>query len=269
MVADIQYCDSDPHGERYFRQSLEKLSEAVACFQREQPDFVVQLGDFIDREFASFAPVAEIWNRLDMPAYHVLGNHDFLVEPEEKTKILALLNLERGYYDFSYASWRFIVLDGNELSFYAPPESSERYAQAKHLFTRIENEHRLNAQTWNGGISHQQLEWLQQKLEYAFARGEEVIVFCHFPVLPLDIHTLWNDRDVIAVLERSPAVKAYINGHNHAGNYIEHQGIHYLNIHGMVETEESNAYAIVEIYSDHLRVIGTGREPTRILPIKK
>ena len=217
IVADVQYCDSEPHGERYFRQSLEKLSEAISYFQAEKPTFVIQLGDLIDRDFSSFERVLSLWSRLEVPTYHVLGNHDFLVKPEEKAEIVSTFGLEQRYYDFKYASWRFIVLDGNDLSFHATPKQSERYAEAEKLFSQIETENRPNAQTWNGGISRQQLEWLQQRLEYALIHDEKVIVFCHFPVLPLDLHTLWNDTEVVTLLENCPNVVAYMNGHNHAG----------------------------------------------------
>jgi hypothetical protein len=62
-------------------------------------------------------------------------------------------------------------------------------------------------------------------------------------------------------------VKAYINGHNHKGKYGQKNGIHYLTLKGMVETE-SNAYSIIGIFQDRIKVIGYGRETDRVLPIK-
>lgn len=265
VVADVQYRDADPESNRYFRQALEKLSEAVKDFNSRELAFVIQLGDIIDRDFVSFEKVLAVYKQLDAPAYHVPGNHDFLVKPEKKKKVLEALGLERGYYDFSHNSWRFIVLDGNELSLYAVPKASKQYAEAEKLLSRMQEQGLPNAQTWNGGLSKQQHVWLQESLEQALEKQENVVIFCHFPVFPPDRHNLWNDVEVLSLIEKYPNVVAYMNGHNHAGNYAKNQGIHYLNFQGMVDTSDTNAYAIVEVYADYLKIVGQGREAERVL----
>jgi hypothetical protein len=63
-------------------------------------------------------------------------------------------------------------------------------------------------------------------------------------------------------------VAAYVNGHNHAGNYGQRDGIHYLTLKGMVDTEQTS-YAVIEIYADRLVVKGFGREKERELPLPK
>ena len=93
-------------------------------------------------------------------------------------------------------------------------------------------------------------------------------MFCHFPVYPADPHNLWNAEEIISLIEEYSCVKAYINGHNHKGNYIQKNGIHYLTLKGMVETE-SNAYSIIHVHQDELKVMGYGRETDRTLLIRK
>ena len=64
---------------------------------------------------------------------------------------------------------------------------------------------------------------------------------------------------------------AYINGHNHAGNYGEKDGIHYLTMKGMVDTLK-NSYGVVEVYEDRLALNGFGRQENRemkLAPAKK
>jgi hypothetical protein len=92
-------------------------------------------------------------------------------------------------------------------------------------------------------------------------------LYCHFPVYPADPHNLWNAEEVISILEKFSCVKAYINGHNHKGKYGQKNGIHYLTLKGMVETE-SNAYSIIRIFQDSIKVIGYGREADRVLQIR-
>ena len=95
------------------------------------------------------------------------------------------------------------------------------------------------------------------------------MVYCHFPVYPADsIHNLWNSHEIIDLLEANSCVKAYINGHNHAGNYAIKEGIHYFNLKGMVDTQE-NSYAVIRFYDDRLDVKGFGREEDRVMKIDK
>jgi manganese-dependent ADP-ribose/CDP-alcohol diphosphatase len=269
VIADIQYCDCEAGGNRYYRASLQKLAECVQDLNTQDLAFVIQLGDFIDRDFTSFDTLLPIYQQLKAPKYHILGNHDFSVKPEEKSRILEKLGLKNGYFDFTYRSWRFIALDGNDLSFYALSETSKKYPEAKAMYQKFRDQGLPNAETWNGGVSAQQIAWLRNTLEKASEKGEKVILFCHFPVFPQpNIHNLWNDSEVITVLESYKGVVAYMNGHNHAGNYGEKNGIHYLSFQAMVETLDQNAYAIVEVYADRMNIIGRGREPHRILTIK-
>ena len=61
---------------------------------------------------------------------------------------------------------------------------------------------------------------------------------------------------------------AYLNGHNHAGNYGEKSGIHYLTIKGMVDTLK-NSYGVVEVYEDRLVLKGFGRQEDREMKLTR
>lgn len=271
VVADVQYCDCDTNGSRYYRASLGKLAEAVEIFNRENPDFVVQLGDLIDRNQASYLDVLPVLQRIEMPMCHVSGNHDFSLNDEvqgkERDRVLELLALERAYYDFRHEGWRFVVLDGNDVSLYAAADR-EVLRQAKGILDSLLENGAENAQPWNGGLGVEQLSWLDRTLAEADEAGERVILFCHFPVYPENVHNLWNDDEVLAILDAHPSVAAYINGHNHAGNYAVRKGVHYLTLHGMVETPNTTAFALIGVTPRNLQVNGWGREPDRNLELK-
>ena len=64
----------------------------------------------------------------------------------------------------------------------------------------------------------------------------------------------------------SGVVAACFSGHNHAGNYGEKRGIYYVTLQGLVETPDTAASALVELYPDGLVVTGHGREPWHVLP---
>lgn len=264
LVADIQYSDHDTNGTRYYRNSVSKLTYAAETFNQHDLDFTVQLGDIIDRDLSSFSTILPIFNKIEGPKYHVLGNHDF---PVTTDKVADILGMRNQYYDFSRKGWRFVVLDTNDLSLYANAEGSDKYQQAQTMYNSLKESGASNAQTWNGGISNEQLTWLHGVLSDAAKKNEKVAVFAHMPVYPENMHNVWNGDALIHELESAGNVVAYFNGHNHAGNYAQKNGIHYVNFQGMVDTPDTNAYSIIRVFKDRLEIDGYGREPDHVLPI--
>lgn len=264
LIADCQYCNDPGSGARKYALSEHKLQQCVQHFNSLPLEYVIHLGDFIDRNFESFAVVKPIYNTLKMPAYHVLGNHDFSVADSLKSQIPQVLGLPSRYYDFTVKGWRFIVLDGNDVSFHAYPDSSEAYQGAVEYY----KSHELTAPQWNGAVGAQQITWLRDQLENAVTRKESVVLYCHFPVYPDNMHNLWNANEIVDLLTQYSCVVAYINGHNHEGNYAVKDGVHYLTLKGMVDTEDTS-YATMQVYEDRLEIKGFGREQDRVLLLRK
>jgi predicted phosphodiesterase len=247
-VADCQYCSATSLVRKY-NQSPKKLTACVAQYNKMNLAFVVHLGDFIDRDFESFDVVSPIFAKLKAPRYHVLGNHDFSVADDKKALVPKRMGLK---------SWRFIVIDGNDLSTYAYPKNDPRTKAATAFHRRL----KIGTPIWNGGVGEKQLAWIESKLKAATKAKERVILFCHFPVYPENIHNLWNHSAITELLAKYPCVAAYLNGHNHAGNYGEKNGIHYLTLKGMVDTQK-NSYGVMEVHADRLILKGFGRQENR------
>jgi len=262
-IADCQYCDGNSRGDRMYALSKQKLADCVTEFNSMQLDFVTHLGDFIERDFKNFDVLNPIFDQLTMPKVHVLGNHDFSVADHLKKDVPAKLGMPAKYYDYAVKGWRYVVLDGNDVSFHAYPEGSTEAKHASEYY--IEN--KISSPKWNGAIGAPQLAWLKTVLEQAQGDNEPVILFCHFPIYPENNHNLWNADEVMTLLESYPCVKAYINGHNHRGNYGKKGGIHYVTLKGMVETE-TNSYAVIKVSDDTIDIVGYGREKSRSLPIQ-
>jgi hypothetical protein len=265
VVADAQYADVDPVGSRYYRNSRDKLATCIQRLNEMELAFVVDLGDLIDRDFDSFREVLPIYNHLKWPRHHVLGNHDFSVEANRIDDVPARIGLRHRFYTFHHQSWRFIVLDGNDVSLFGRPPNTTEYREAEQMYKSLREQKAPWAQTWNGGIGGKQLAWLRQQLDHASQRRERVIIFCHYPIYPENAHNLWNSAEVLDVLDRYSCIVAYLNGHNHAGNYAPRAGTHYVTVPGMVETPDTTAFAIVRVYRNHLDLIGFGRTPVRML----
>ena len=267
IIADCQYCDCDTQGSRFYRQSPDKFKSAIEKLNTKELDYTIHLGDFIDRNFESFDTVLPIWNRLKSKKYHVLGNHDFSVADSLKTLVPVKMGLKNRYYSFIKNNWRFIVLDGNDLSYHgAISEVKQKETEA--LFNRLKKENKPNLQTWNGGLSSKQLQWVKEELNTAKSKNEYVGFYCHFPVgRDGEVHNLWNYKQFLQIIDSYENVKFYFNGHNHNGDYLEKNNVHHLTFKGMLDTENTSAFSIAKFTKDSIFIEGYGREVTRALKI--
>jgi calcineurin-like phosphoesterase family protein len=263
VIADCQYADHDDEGARLYRQSPAKLAAAVDHFNRLDLAYVLHLGDFIDRYWDSYDTVLPIAERLRHPWRFVLGNHDFAIPDEQKARLPSRLGMPARYYSFEHGDWLFLIVDGNDLSLYGWAPGKPELALSQDVRSRLY----ASAPDWNGGIGEAQLRWIDQTLADAETRGMKAVLYCHFPLYPDNIHNLWNAAEVSAVVEQRPAAKAWINGHNHDGGYARKNGLHYLTLKGMLDTEET-AYATLAFHPDRIDVAGYGRQPSLSLPLR-
>ncbi|KQV63768.1 metallophosphoesterase [Rhizobium sp. Root1220] len=267
VVADPQYAAIAPHAgmDRYYANSLAKLGDAIEVFNGEDLSFVVTLGDIVDRDFDSFNDILPVYGKLKHESLFLLGNHDFSVAPEHLAHVAARLGLPAPYYSFVRHGWRFVVLNGNEVSTFAPPEGHPNRDIAARRLAELQAIGAINANAWNAMASDEQFAWLADEIEAARKDNQRVIVMNHYPVYPPDRHDCWDRERIIDLLSAHDHVAAYLNGHNHVGNYGETGGCHFVNFKGMVDTETENAFAIVEIWADRIEIRGFGREDSRTL----
>ncbi len=267
LIADPQYCDCPPGGTRYFRETLWKLPAAIDTLNKYEVDFVVTLGDVIDRYYESFDSILPLYDSLDMPEYKLLGNHAFEeVHDSLKDTIIHLYNMPDYYYHFTYDDWRFIILDGTELAAYDSILHPDLKDEADSIWQSVQGQ--INDETWNGGIGKKQRQWIETTISDARASNQKVILFCHFPVYPEHYLNLWNREDIIEIVEKYDNTVAYINGHNHDGNYGILNGKHYITQKAMVETIDTSSYSILEIYDNKLIFNNYGLMDNHIITYK-
>jgi manganese-dependent ADP-ribose/CDP-alcohol diphosphatase len=264
IFTDAHYCDCDPSGTRYFRQSAGRLREALEKFRSDSVKFVVNLGDVIDHDYSSYQKVLEIIDSSGMKVYNITGNHDYSVDPALKNHLPLPQPSGEGYYSFMIGNFRFIALNGNELSTYAGSDEKVILEAADYIRT-LKDSGSLNAIDWNGGISLKQMEWLKRQLDEAMANNEKVFILCHFPFFPEDIHNLLNFREVITILGNYHNIVACFAGHNHSGGYGNFNLIHFVTLRAMVETGDMNSFARIDVYPNKIWIAGYGREKSQIL----
>ena len=269
LVADAQFADIDDKGTRFYRNSLKKLGEAVEHFNGRNLDFCAHLGDLIDREWRSFDEITRPLAARRHRWHHLLGNHDFDVLDELKAKVPGRLGMEQRYRFFDHREFRFVILDTNDVSIYAHAAGSAERIPAAAELQRLEAEKVRQAKPWNGGIGAAQLAWFDRMCTAARTDRRKVIVLAHHPVAPENEHNVWNSPAVLKLIERHSHVVAWVNGHNHAGNFAEHAGVPCVTMRGMVETAATTAFATARIMADRMVITGHGREPSRECVFRK
>lgn len=159
------------------------------------------------------------WRTLNHDAFLVPGNHELGAFGEYDRAVQALSiksETGRGYYSFTVAGapgWRFLVIDGNDASLTANSLSAE-FARGVELFKRAQAK---NAATvwWSGGVSQDQLDWLETELDASQAAGESVVVFSHFPLGGTIGYDLWNADNVHTLFSRYDHIAGFFGGHYH------------------------------------------------------
>jgi alkaline phosphatase len=241
LVTDLHYADKAPAGSRHYRETLEKLSEAAERFEEDKPDCVVELGDFIDAadsvetEKSYLQRINRDFVRMAGKKHYVLGNH--CVYTLTKAEFLEGVSQEKSYYSFDAGDFHFVVLDSCFRS------DGQPYG-------------RKNFQWTDPNIPAAEVDWLQADLQ---ATSKKAIVFAHQRLDVSSHYGVKNAPQVRKVLEESCKVLAVFQGHSHANDYKQIEGIHYCTLVAMVEGSgaDNNGYSTMDLLpNDVVRITG-------------
>jgi len=231
LITDLHYADKQNAGTRFYRESLDKLAEAALQFQKDQIEFVVELGDFIDAadsvqiEKQYLKAVNRRFADICDERYYVLGNH--CVDTLNKQEFLEEVEQEKSYFSFEHAGIHFVVLDSCFRSDGKPYQ-------------------RKNFQWTDANIPEDELEWLEGDLKGV---SGPVVVFAHQRLDVDNSYGVRNNALVRKVLETNGNVLAVFQGHSHKNELREIGGIRYCTMVAMVEGTgaENNGYSTIEI----------------------
>lgn len=271
IISDCQYADipsENPFSDRRYRLAKSKLQDAVNFFNKQSLEFVVHLGDLIDQDAKSFETVMPICASSKNEIWQVLGNHDFYGADYklagDPQKVLKKMGMSQPYYSKIVNRYRFIILDTNEEGVIETRQDSPEYQKGLKIVEEYKKQGKANAKEWNGKISKKQHDWLRLELNQADKKSQKVVIFSHHGLFPAHRENMLNDEQMLLELSTQQHIKAYINGHNHDGDYGQFRHLHCLTVKGMVDTGE-NSYAIAHVYDNRIEIEGFGREPSRKL----
>ena len=257
MISDIHYADRESAGNRFYRQSLAKMKEAIDRLNQEKVDFAIELGDFKDQDATPdeaktlkyLADIETAFQKFNGPTYHVLGNHDMdgiskqqFLERVENTGIAKT----NSYYSFDRKGIHFVVLDGN--------------------FTKEGKAYDHGNFSWeDASIPEEEITWLRDDLKQ---NSLPAVVFIHQMLDESKSvkQAVQNAPQVRQILEQSGKVICVFQGHVHEERYNLINGIHYYSVNAMIDGDgpENSAYMVVDIFKDgSLKVDGFRRATDR------
>jgi len=234
LITDLHHADKPPAGTRYYRETLGKLAEAAAQFERDKPTFVVELGDLIDAadsvetEQRYLKTINREFSAISKDRHYVLGNH--CVDTLTKAEFLDGVEQKQSYYSFDRGDFHFVVLDACFRS------DGEPYG-------------RKNSKWNDANIPATEVEWLRADLK---ATSKKTVVFAHQRLDVSADHGVKNCPEVRKLFDEAGTVLAVFQGHSHQNDLKDINGIHYCTLRAMVEDSgaENNGYSLMEIAAD-------------------
>lgn len=271
VITDIQYANKEIRegSDRFEKDAINKVTSSLQHWSnvhKSSPlQFIINLGDIIDGHIGEDAEqkdekelqqVLELFDSIDVPKYHIMGNHG--VRNIGCKKLSKKLKMPNNFYEVSAGNgWKFLFLDGTDMS--TMIDSFSRKEAEEYM-----EEHKdRSLGFWNGGFGKKQKKWLIEKIQIAKTKKEKLILFCHWPLINMwtpdfESSLLWNAKEILEILDPE-VVYMFMSGHMHENGYTFHNGIHHLTLGGVVTTPVGHlAHAIVHLKKEVVQVEGFG-----------
>jgi 3',5'-cyclic AMP phosphodiesterase CpdA len=246
-LTDVHHGDTPPKWNRYYHLAIPKLTEAAAFFNKQDLDFAIVTGDFIDRPatpdetqaLTYLKQAEEAFSTFKGRKYHVIGNHDLDILSKEQYQA-TIQNNGIAPYDTYYSvvinGYLLVVLDA--------------------CFTKNGQPYQKGNFKWHdANIPLQQLTWLKETLQ---KHRLPTLIFTHQLLDGKGKFQINNAAKVRKTLEASGQVIAVFQGHKHEGGYSLTGNIHYITQKALIDGSsiEENSYSVVDVHTSGIEVFG-------------
>ncbi len=199
---------------------------------RSRAEFVIHCGDFCHDVAAARGMIAK-YAAAPLPAYHVMGNHEFECS-DSLDEVLRAFALPRNYYAFDVRGFRFVALDNN---YHHGPDGNLKHYADESVWSKCHQDEVV--------LPPEQVEFLREAI--ATASGP-VCVFSHASFLfPPDRSGVVNGRDIVRMADeaRGDRPVMFFNGHYHRNELIIRDGMAFFDVNTTTSTwsdKEHHAY---------------------------
>ena len=209
-----------------------RLDDIFARAVRERAEFVIHCGDFCHDVVAARAMIAK-YAAAPLPAYHVMGNHEFECS-DSLGEVLSAFSMPCNYYSFDVRGFRFVALDNN---YHHGPDGDLKHYADESVWSKCHQD--------EVALPPEQVEFLREAI--ATAPGP-VCVFSHASfLLPPDYGGVVNGREVVRMADeaRNGRPVLFFNGHYHRNELTIRDGMAFFDVNTTTSSwsdKEHHAY---------------------------
>ena len=209
-----------------------RLDDIFARAVRERAEFVIHCGDFCHDVVAARAMIAK-YAAAPLPAYHVMGNHEFECS-DSLGEVLSAFSMPCNYYSFDVRGFRFVALDNN---YHHGPDGDLKHYADESVWSKCHQD--------EVALPPEQVEFLREAI--ATAPGP-VCVFSHASfLLPPDYGGVVNGREVVRMADeaRKDRPVIFFNGHYHRNELVVRDGMAFMDMNTTTSSwsdKEHHAY---------------------------
>ena len=172
----------------------------VTDMLRHKADFYIVLGDIADDYLDVYPREKAIISMLEIPGYHVAGNHDINYKSKNKVNNFETFRKEYGpdYYAFNYNKTHFVVL--NNVNYFGWNTKEDKRGD------------------YFGGLDKTQLKWLKNDISLV-PEDYLIVLNSHIPFLEIfteasdlnELNKMLANRKVLMLSGHTHAVQTYWN----------------------------------------------------------
>ena len=263
VIGDCHYSAKENYSTRDCLGAKKRLVSIVNTLNECDLDFVFSLGDLGDgHDIGEVPEILDVFAGCKHIVKYAIGNHDLCRRTE--VEHAEIVNMPAPMYDFSVNGFRFIVLNAFEISRYS---RDEKEREAYWNFRKSNPD--TPVQEWPGLFRESSWKLLEDMLDDASSKGEDVVILCHVPVLGLSclrelgetepLARLVEHEKMLALLDKYTNVRAYIAGHYHPGGLSVRNGVVHKTVRSICDFKEET-YCLVTLDGESLKIRGRGME---------
>jgi 3',5'-cyclic AMP phosphodiesterase CpdA len=243
MVTDVHYSSQEQGLGIDTKGAKERLENFILEMNRWKPDFIVELGDFINARMidlsekgskSDLTAIEEVYRGFIGSRYYVLGNHDLYCL--SKSQFRDLTGMDHYYKSFEASGYHFLTLDPQ----YDPSDGEDQ----NHDFGYMA-----------GYIPPEEKDWLKKDLN---STEKPTLVFIHQRLDVQNNRNVKNAPEVRRIFDQSGKVVAVFQGHVHKNIRKKIKGSYYITLEAITDVNSKSAWAKVKLDQKRGRIIIDG-----------
>lgn len=184
---------------------------------RSKAEFVIHCGDFCHDVAAARGMIAK-YAAAAIPAYHVMGNHEFECS-NSLCEVLDAFSLPRNFYTFDVRGFRFVALDNN---YHHGPDGNLKHYADESVWSKCHQDKTI--------LPPEQVEFLIDAIRTA---PGPVCVFSHARMkYAPGMRGTENSQEIITRADEARAGRPVIwfNGHHHRNQLLVRDGMAFFDV---------------------------------------